>query len=448
VREAAAAVREGPGGENRLVAWIVPESGRSPTPAELRAWVGDSLPEYMVPAAVHMVAEMPLGSTGKVDRRALPEGKESGQPTGTGPRAVVPPRDLVELALVRIWEEVLEVRPLGVEDNFFESGGHSLLAVRLMVRIRERFGRELPLAILFQTGTVERLAAVLRRGGVSPRGALVPIQEQDVNSTSRPFFCVHPAGGNVLCYVDLARALGPAQPFYGLQYPDPEETGGRPLAGLEEMAAHYVAAVRQVQPSGPYRLGGWSLGGLIAFEMARQIAAADGPEAVELAALIDPPDARADLSWGEREEAELLAWFARDLAAMQGQDVQVSADELRAIPAGERLARMLESAREAGLLPPEVDLDEARHLFDVFQGVQGALRGSPVQAGPVRATLFQAGEQLPEGMTDPTRGWGDLALGGIEVEALPADHYSVVRAPHVEALASRLRDRLRPEEPV
>ncbi|MCP4562897.1 MAG: non-ribosomal peptide synthetase, partial [Bosea sp.] len=179
------------------------------------------------------------------------------------------PRDTVELRLARIWEELLGVQPVGIRSDFFALGGHSLLAVRLMARIRQEFGRDLPLATLFQDRTVEHLAAQLRRQqGETDRRALVAMRSQGIRP---PFFCVHPVGGNVLCYGDLARHLGSDQPFYGLQVPDCE--GELFLTEIDEMARHYAAAVREVQPQGPYRLGGWSMGGVVAFEMARQLEA-------------------------------------------------------------------------------------------------------------------------------------------------------------------------------
>ncbi|MCP4659753.1 MAG: non-ribosomal peptide synthetase, partial [bacterium] len=176
------------------------------------------------------------------------------------------PRDMVELRLTRIWEELLGVARVGIRTRFFDLGGHSLLAVRLMARIRRELGRDLPLATLFQEGTIEHLAAILRReGDETRRNALVAIRPE---GSGRPFFCVHPVGGNVLCYSGLARHLGGDSPFYGLQVPD--RGGEFFLTEIGEMAEHYVEAIREVQPEGPYRLGGWSMGGLVAFEMARQ----------------------------------------------------------------------------------------------------------------------------------------------------------------------------------
>ena len=181
-----------------------------------------------------------------------------------------------------MWEEVLAVRPVRIQDDFFTLGGHSLLAARLFDRIERRMGQRLPIAILFQAPTIEGLAAILRRKGWSPSwSSLVAIQTA---GTRPPFFCVHAVGGNILSYRLLSRHLGAEQPFYALQSQglDGEHP---PHETVEAAAAHYVEEIRTVQPRGPYYLGGTSLGGIVAFEMAQQLVAQG--ERVGLLALID-----------------------------------------------------------------------------------------------------------------------------------------------------------------
>ncbi|HEV3003090.1 MAG TPA: alpha/beta fold hydrolase, partial [Pirellulales bacterium] len=183
----------------------------------------------------------------------------------------VAPRDAIERTLAAVWSDLTGREKVGVRDNFFELGGDSLMAVRLMAEVERQFGRKLPLVWLFQDPTLERLADVLRSGD-QPAVCLVPIRPRRAGSRP-PLFCAHPAGGTVFCYRELARLLADDQPVYGLQA---RGIDGRepPRARLEEMAADYVAEIRKAQPVGPYWLLGWSLGGLIVFEMARQLAAA------------------------------------------------------------------------------------------------------------------------------------------------------------------------------
>ncbi|MEK7784827.1 MAG: thioesterase domain-containing protein, partial [Chloroflexota bacterium] len=254
------------GGEKRLVAYVVPKEESTPGIEELRGFLQAKLPAYMAPAAFVSMAALPLNPNGKVDRKALPA-PESDRPDLA--KTFVAPRDALELQLSRIWEDILGVHPVGVTDDFFELGGHSLLAVRLAAQVRQQLGRDLQLMALFQNATVEQLASALRHDQPGP-SSLVEIQPR---GAKRPLFFIHPSGGSVHWYADLARRLGKDQPFYGLQAKG--VNGDQEIhTRIEEMAACYVAAIRAAQPEGPYQLGSWSMGVIIAFEMAQQIRAA------------------------------------------------------------------------------------------------------------------------------------------------------------------------------
>ncbi|RYZ46381.1 MAG: amino acid adenylation domain-containing protein, partial [Myxococcaceae bacterium] len=204
IQDATVLVREDVPGDQRLVAYVVSDAALEPN--ALRAFLKQRLPDYMVPFVYVPLATLPLATSGKVDRKALP-----------APEAALfagnyeAPRGHLEQELASIWEDLLGIKPIGIKSHFFELGGHSLLAVRLMSVIRERLKRQLPLAALFQAPTVEQLAELLHQVP-APFSPLVPIRRE---GTRRPFFCVHPVGGNVLSYAELARALGPDQPFYG-----------------------------------------------------------------------------------------------------------------------------------------------------------------------------------------------------------------------------------------
>ncbi len=326
VRDCAVVARPEAGGR-RLVAYVVPRRGgedlHQDLGSDLRSSLRERLPDYMVPAAILFLEALPITPTGKVDRSALLQ--MGGEETADRPR--VEPRDALELRLAKIWEEVLGVPRVGIRDDFFELGGHSLLAVRLTARIEQELGKALPLTALFEGGTVEKMAALIRDGETGTASALVPIQ---ANGTLPPFFCVHPAGGDVLGYAALARHLGPDQPFYGLQ--SAGLTGGRPLSDVAEMAAAYLEEVLRVQPRGPYRIGGWSLGGLIAFEMARQLRER-GEEVALLAILDGAPE------YGGEEESELrllldVAAYVENLSGRELGLVPAELEELRSRRAG------------------------------------------------------------------------------------------------------------------
>jgi len=417
VRECAVALRGEPAGDRRLTAYVVGEGAPA---AELRAFLAGKLPEFMIPAAWVRLAALPLTPHGKVDRAALPAPER-----GDLGRDYTAPRDICELRLARIWEELLGVEPVGIHDDFFAMGGHSLLAVRLMARIRGELGRDLPLTVLFQCPTVERLAVLVRRGGEERRRpALVAIQPC---GSRPPLFCVHPVGGNVLCYLELARRLGPEQPVYGLQIPEP---GAR--LSIAAMADFYLQALRAADPVGPYRLAGWSLGGVVAFEMARRL----GPDGVDLLALLDPSapasGGAARLAGPSNAGVEL---FARDLAALAG--VPPPALDLGGLAEGEALRRVLAWAHADGLLPAGLDLPLLSEHYAMFRGNLEALAGYTPEPYAGRLVLVQAVERPASEGDEPAAVWSGLAAA-VRVLRVPGSHYALLTRPHVERVADLL----------
>jgi amino acid adenylation domain-containing protein/non-ribosomal peptide synthase protein (TIGR01720 family) len=421
VREAAVRAWESHPGDLRLVAYLVTgEIGEPPVDA-LRAFLRERAPEYLMPSAFVYLEALPLTANGKLNREALPAPTSLGQASSRG---AVAPRDETELRLLAIWGEVLGAPIAGVTEDFFALGGHSLLAVRLMARIEQNFGRKLHLSTIFQGSTVERLAAILRRpsGETVARQPLVRIQP---HGSRRPFFCVHAVGGNVFSYVELARRLGPDQPFYGLQSPS---SAGEPEATIEGMAARYLEAIREVQPEGPYLLGGWSMGGVVAFEMARQLVATGGE--VALLALIDAPQPGAARST-EIDQALLIAGFARDLTGRELPD-----GERRTERDGAWVSRILSLAKENGALAAATDEADLLQLFEIFRrNVQAVQRYRP-GFYPGRIEWLRAGATEA---VDPAEGWAGLAAGGAGIHHIPGDHDSILAAPQVGFLAERLQ---------
>jgi amino acid adenylation domain-containing protein len=425
VREAAVVARQDPDSPaRRLVAYVV--AGGDVSIAELRSQVRERLPEYMVPSAFHFLGALPLTPSGKVDRRALP-GLET--PAAGEEGLSVAPCTPLEEEIAGIWRQVLGVERVGVHDSFFELGGHSLLAVRLLTRIRRQLGRDLPLASLFVGPTIGHQAALLgRQEPPVASGPLVPLRTE---GTRRPLFLVHPVGGSVFCYTELARALGSDQPVYGLQASEE----GSP-ATLEEMAAGYLGALRAVQPQGPYRLGGWSMGGIVAFEIARQLAARG--EEIEQLAVLDVFAPAHCLAGASRvlDEGILRAWFARDLAGLLGKPLPAEMGELPAdVPLPEAFAR----AQELGLLPSDLDFTAAARRFGIFRANLRLIERYTAHPYPGRIQLFRAAGSHFNDPADSTLGWAALAAGGIRLQQLPGDHWGIVRSPGVETVAAALR---------
>ncbi|HEX2211108.1 MAG TPA: amino acid adenylation domain-containing protein [Longimicrobium sp.] len=413
----------GDAGETRLVAWVVPAPGAVIPAAELRAYLRERLPEPMVPAAFVPLDALPLTPNGKLDRRALP------LPTAAlGGAAYVAPRDALELRLARLWEEVLGAGPLGVRDDFFDVGGHSLAALRLLAGVERITGRRLSLAALLAAPTVEHLAEALRgAGALAVTGSLVPLGS--AADGARPLFVVHAAGGGVLSYGALARHLGPGVALYGLQSRGLEGEH-LPRTRVQEMAAGYLAELREVQPEGPYRLGGWSMGGLVAFEMARMLEAAG--ETVELLALLDTRAPGGGVPGVDADDPALLDGFLLHLGLAPDR-----MDRPDDAPADERLRHAWEAARAAGVIPPGLELGRFWELWSVFRAnVAAAGRYAP---GPCAADLLLV---LAEDRAGPAEAeaarWDALTTGRVWTRMVKGDHFALVREPAVHRVAALL----------
>ncbi len=456
VGEAVVVVRED-GGEKRLAAYAVPAPGAAPSPAELRGHLAARLPAYMVPATVTLLDAVPVTSSGKADLRALPA---PGAPAAAA--GFVAPRDMLEHQVAATWRELLGGGPVGIRDDFFERGGHSLLAVRMLGRVEERFGRRVPLSVLFSSATVEGLAAALRREW--PAGAADAVVTLNPEGTRPPLFFLHgDVGGGGLYGLALARFLGAGQPLHLLPPLRPDAAGTGP--GIREMARRQVEVLRGVRPSGPYRLGGYCNGGLVAFEMARLLEAAG--ERVERL-LVVQASAEAAYFAGALRAAGVLGRLAGGTAA-ERMDRQVAAAdhlrdfhrELRAHPArgaagvasllwlkarrkltrngGERGGGAPEPAGQPGQPTPEAGERELR-VRHMLRAVRAYLPGR--YGG--RVTLFWTDEAHPLPW-DPTLGWREVARE-VEVVPIPGTHDSCVSV-HLDALAERMSECLRREEP-
>jgi amino acid adenylation domain-containing protein len=395
-------------GEKRLAAYIValPDAV---TTSELRRHLKGSLPEYMVPADFVFLKSFPLTPNGKVDRRALPA-PEPSEPGGAG--GFVAPRNEFESRMASLWEQVLGRRPIGVRDNFFELGGHSLLAVRLTSRIEKQFGKKLTITALLQAPTVESLVSLLREEN-SSWSPLVPLQA----GGSKPiFFFVHGLGGTVMRFHELAKHMVPDQPFFCFQAQGMD--GKLPcLDTVEEMASLYLEHLRAAQPQGPYFLGGYSFGGLVALEMARRLL--EQREDVSALTLVDTylPVAKKGQS--------LLGRF---VALSTGQKLAYLKKRLT------RYARGIKRRIDALSLPQAIK--------DVREACAVAEEKYRPQVYPGRVVLFRASEKALRGLDDPQEGWRKYAAGGIEVHEIDGDHGNILNEPQVKRLAAAIRARL------
>ena len=256
--------------------------------------------------------------------------------------------------------------------------------------------------------------------------SLVAIQP---DGSERPLFLIHPAGGQVFPYINLAHHLGSDQPCYGLQAKGVEE-GQDPHMRIEDMAAHYIEALQTVQPEGPYYLGGWSMGGTVAFEMAQQLHAQG--QKVALLVLLDTRIPAPDEQFAEDDfEATLLADVVRYFG------LPLDPGELLRLPKDEVLAAVLEQAKKAGLVPAEVEVSQAQRFVELCKADFRATRNYMPRRYEGRITLFRASQELAGTSSDPTLGWGEWAAG-VEVYPVPGNHANMVYEPQVEVLAEKL----------
>jgi thioesterase domain-containing protein/acyl carrier protein len=425
-----------------LVAYVVPR-GIPVAPAHLRRYVAAHLPPYMVPKAIIALPAFPLTPNGKVDRKGLPAPARERLLTDE----VVAPRTPLERKLVAIWEHVLDIRPIGVTDNFFDLGATSIAAARLFAQIEHELGDSLPLGAAFRAPTIEQLAELIESPDDASRWtSLVPIQPL---GERRPIFCVHGGAGTILHLEPLARRLGPEQPFFGLQSRG-LYGGAPPLQTVEAMAAHYLAEAREVQPHGPYVLGGYCFGAIVAYEMAQRLLA-EGEEVSLLISFNGPSP-----SWIQR-----WGWFgnqpshrARRLTAQP----RLTREEKvrRAIREPFRIRRFLvyEAKMRLGRAKKRLDRGRVRLALAANRPIpeeirEGYFLGLHAKAErryqprpyPHKMLLF-FGQGLYE---DPLLGWRDF-VSDLETYAVPGEHDNnrqAMNEPYVTFVHEQLIEALR-----
>ncbi len=446
VKEAAVLAKPDASGEKQLVAYAVPESESGKQMAKidtamLRGFLREKLPDYMIPAAFVQLESLPLNTNGKLDHKSLPALDRHANPVG---RKFVAPRDDVETRLAKVWEDILDVHPIGIEDHFFDLGGQSLLAVRLAVRIGIVFGRKLPVAAIFQSPTISQLARVIREGQrTTGASSIVEIQPR---GTQPPLFLVHGAGGGMIWgYTNLSRHLGPDQPVFA--FSSRGLNGQEEFTSIGEMAEQYVADLLAFHQRGPYRLGGYCFGGDVAYEMARRLEARG--EKVALLALMNcaPPNS----SYERVQWTPLFALkFAHNFYRFAAEALRGTAEERRVFLRWLKmnLIRLFKGRfgrqREAGV---EKLVEEVEGSLELPSDVRGlwrthlrALINYRPQPCSCRVTLFRSRAHPVLCSFDSHCGWGELAAGGVSVTIVPGSHESILTEPHVHAVATAMNE--------
>ncbi|MFX0203315.1 MAG: alpha/beta fold hydrolase, partial [Candidatus Hodarchaeota archaeon] len=353
----------------------------------------------------------------------------------------VAPRNQVEQTIADIWQKLLGMDQIGIHDNFFDLGGHSLIAIQLFARIEKIFGKKLPLATLFNAPTIDQLASLLQEDYLPSWRSLVKIQS---GGSRPPFFCVHAEGGNVLEYRYLAKHLGQDQPFYGLQAQglDGNEIN-TPV--IEDMAGHYIKEIRTIQPNGSYYIGGYCLGGLVAFEMAQQLVA-EG-ERVAFLALIStstPDQLTKTLPFFQR----LIYRFVERIG-LEVSNISVLDPKAKISYMEDRIRRFttLLQVRAEGLIDllfSRFGLNDSWHsmaftLQTLIDATNRAYLAYVPKVYPGRLFLFRVSKPGRVFFRDPFLGWKGLADGRIRDYEVFGYHRNILKEPNVRGLAEKLR---------
>jgi len=421
-----------------IVAYVKAKDTRDPDLESIKRNLALSLPSHALPSSYVLLDEIPLTHNGKIDYRALPglENFRAGKITAA-------PRDSLEVNLVRVWEDILGTDGIGIDDDFFALGGHSLLAVRLMSRIAMEFHVHLPLACLFDSGTIKHLSAIIRsERSVDLTSPLVSIQTRGEDS---PLFFVHPAGGNVLCYYALAKSLGTRRPFYGLQSMPRREHEAMPQS-IRHMARGYLDAVLKARPDVVPVYGGWSMGALVAFEMARLDHQERGRLPIvfvldQVAPQVTPFDAG-----DPADEISGLVAFGAKVSQLTGQDLGLDRHLLENKSPQERALEFLRRFKECALTPEDTSVQDFEGFLGLMLHHNCITRAYSPDPYAGKIVVIRADTPLPvdsrlaAAMGAPLErasdlGWGKFSEEPVEIINVPGNHITMMTSPHVEALA-------------
>ena len=434
IRQSVVVARKDTSGAQQLIAYCIPTDGEQLDVRGFRNFLRENLPDYMIPARFIHIEEFPLTPNNKVDRKALPGPAQ--ESAIASDKTFAAPRDKVESNLQDIWEAALALKPVGIHDNFFEIGGHSLLAAKLFATIEKVFQVKLPLAVLFRASTIADLADVIREKSTTAQwSSLVPIQPQGKKA---PLFLVHGAEANVLLYRDLARHIGPEQPVYGLQARGLDGIA-TPFTTFEEMAAHYIKEIKSVQPQGPYYLGGYCLGGAIALEIAQQLQA-QGEEIALLAMLetYNMAALRKELSVFDRSRMlmENIRFHSENILMLQKAGRRKFLKEKGAV-AKDRLKKRASRSlsKLTGKKSQQATADTHLVLAEINDTANASYVPTPYHG---KITLFKPQENFAL-MDDPFFGWKEIALEGVDVQEFAFKPKGMLVEPFVMQLAARLR---------
>ncbi|WP_435183600.1 amino acid adenylation domain-containing protein [Cylindrospermopsis raciborskii G7] len=423
---------------NSLIAYCLSTEKQFTSSGVLRDFLKEKLPDYMIPNSFIVLDHLPMTPNGKIDRKLL-AGLNINR--NFDAHQHVSPRTLLEYKLVEIWEEILQVSPISVTENFFDLGGHSLLAIRLIAAIEQKLKCNLPVVSLFREGTIEKIALLLdqdHQKASNHSDILIPLQTQ---GDLLPLFLVHQAGGYGLSYSVLAEKLavgmGKKLPIYAIQSPGLDGKQS-PLESIEEMANTYIHTIREIQPHGPYLLGGHSLGGLIAFAMASQLEAMG--EQIERVLIIDthPPMPTDETIASLEDNAGIICFMVEQIALFFNKNVTINYQTISSLDQDSQLDYVAQTLEQHNLIPPNSGNSLIARLIKVYKA---NLRASLVYQPPVtrsNITLFRTPSLAAKFPNDPTVGWQKLTTQKVQVCRVMGEHQTMLKEPEVENLVTEI----------
>jgi amino acid adenylation domain-containing protein len=434
VRQAVVVAREEAEGDRRLVAYVVPQGEETPDVSQLRTHLKQSLPDYMVPAAFIMLEALPLNPSGKVDRLALPA-----QPNHElSKRHGIAPRNELEVNLVEIWERLLGVAPISVDDDFFELGGNSLLVIQLAHEMNKKNYSISPTSIS-RYPTIESLARSIETNLAGVSGDCI-IQLKS-GSPDRPLFLVHPVGGMASCYFELAKCVDLPRAIFGVNAPGLTGDTNIPTS-IEAMAEYYIEAIRDMHPLGPYDVGGWSMGGVIAYEMARRLGEGAGERPAVV--LIDTYFYSGAEIGEDRSDSEGLWHAFLDNLLLSGGEARPTIGRIhdslgyRKERNGQDLMlRAREVLAEYSVIGSDVSERYLASMFDSYTtNLKAARRYVP---GPYDGPILAITTEQPDRSVQRPGQAAPLQSGPrLERHYVSSDHFSLMRRPAAEMLGTSL----------
>ena len=432
VRQVKVAIRGDSAETKRIVAWVVPAEGASPEPAGLSAFLAKKLPAYMRPEGIAIIDALPLSANGKIDVSGLPDPSRAAVSASAAGRAA--PAGETEQRLAAIWSDLLGIPDIGRDDDFFVLGGHSLMALRLFSRMNREFDCSLPLAALINHPTLGALARLI---GPVPRpepehpakGHLITLREEGDHT---PLFCIHGGDGGVIFYRSLANCLAPGIPLHAIESLELCRSTAVEVASVEQTAAAYVSKLLGFQPHGPFRLAGYSFGGVVAHAMACRLV--EMGHQVDFLGLFDTSNPTAPHK-AYSSAGRLAAFWKQHAGLPLFQRISLLQQRIReGIATNRQVREEILAATSAGPAAAYSDLRRIQVREENWRAMQNY---QPARY-PGRITLFKAMTASDKIAWPDDYGWSDVASGGLDIIAVPGRHLALFEAGNVEPLANSL----------